>query len=234
MIVSADAKALEWVVGSYLAKDKLAYEEIWEGIDMHTSNQKAFNLPSRLIAKVFVFRLMYGGGAYSYANDPDFTEVSTSEKYWQGVIDKFYDKYKGLATWHNKIVQEVTTTGQLMMPTGRIYAFDRTNRGEWPITQIKNFPVQGLGADIMSIARVSFSKRFKDAKIDGLQVNTVHDSLVCDVKDHEVERTAKLFHEVFADLPANFQRVFKVPFDLPLRVEVGAGLNMYDTEEIKV
>jgi hypothetical protein len=71
-IVNADAKALEWVVGSYLSKDKLAYEEIFAGVDMHTNNQIAFKLPGwedaskglkteqaalgRLIAKVFVFR----------------------------------------------------------------------------------------------------------------------------------------------------------------------------------
>jgi len=249
LIVSADAKSLEWVVGSYLSKDKLAYEEIFAGVDVHRSNQIRFKLPGwkdaeagiaseeaalgRLVAKIFVFRLMYGGSAYSYANDPDFTMVSTSEKYWQGVIEAFYDKYKDFAAWHIKIVQEVTTTGLLVMPTGRIYTFDRTNRGEWPITTIKNYPVQGLGADIMSIARVSFSRRFKDAKIDGIQVNTVHDSIVCDVKDHEVERTAKLFHEVFVDLPATFERVFRVPFDLPLRCEVSSGPNFYDTVEVR-
>lgn len=228
----------------------MAYEEIFAGVDIHRSNQIIFKLPGwqdaqagiasdevalgRLVAKIFVFRLMYGGSAYSYANDPDFTMVSASEKYWQKIIDAFYDKYKDFAAWHVKIVQEVTTTGQLVMPTGRIYTFERNSRGDWPITTIKNYPVQGCGADIMSIARVSFNRRFKEAKIEGLQINTVHDSIVCDVKDYEVERTAKLFHEVFTDLPANFERVFKVPFDLPLRCEVCAGPNMYDTGEVKV
>lgn len=249
MIVSADAKSLEWVVGSFLSRDKLAYEEIFAGVDVHRSNQIIFKLPGwqdakagiaseeaalgRLVAKIFVFRLMYGGSAYSYANDPDFTMVSTSEKYWQKVIEAFYEKYKDFAAWHVKIVQEVTTTGQLVMPTGRIYTFERDKRGEWPVTTIKNYPVQGLGADLMSIARVSFHRRFKEAKIDGLLVNTIHDSIVCDVKPHEVKRVVRLFHEVFADLPANFERMFKVPFDLPLRCEVGIGPNMYDTVEMK-
>src|SRR4030042_1944467 len=218
MIIQGDAKSLEWVLGSYLSKDKVAYQEIFDGIDMHTSNQVAFGLPSRLIAKVFVFRLMYGGSAYSYAHDPDFTDVSKSEKYWQNVIDKFYSKYKGLAKWHTQIVQEVTTTGQLVMPTGRIYQYERNSRGEWPETTIKNYPVQGLGADVMSIARISFFRRFKDLDIEGVQVNTVHDSIVVDVPEHEVQRVVKLFHDVFNDLPLNFERVFKVPFDLPLRV----------------
>lgn len=49
-------KALEWVVGTFLSKDKVAFEEIWNKVDQHSLNQKAFGLPSRLIAKKFVFR----------------------------------------------------------------------------------------------------------------------------------------------------------------------------------
>lgn len=232
MIVQADAKSLEWVVGAYLSQDKVAIDEIWNEIDQHSLNQKAFNLPTRLIAKTFVFRLMYGGSAYSYANDPDFTSVSTSEKFWQKVIDKFYEKYSGLAKWHTEIVQQVTLSGQLVMPTGRVYTYERNKRGEWPVTTIKNYPVQGLGADIMAIARVSFNKRFSAAGIKGLQVNTVHDSIVCDVEESEIIPVTKLFHEVFADLPANFEKMFKTPFNLPLRCEVSAGPNMKDTKEI--
>ena len=234
MIIQADAKSLEWIVGSYLSKDKVAYQEIFDGIDMHSSNQKAFGLPSRLIAKIFVFRLMYGGSAYSYANDPDFTNVSTSERYWQNVIDKFYSKYKGLAAWHTSIIQEVTLTGKLVMPTGREYQYERDWKGNWPQTTIKNYPVQGFGADLMAIARVSFNKRFVDKKIDGKQINTVHDSIVVDCADHEVERVTHLFHDVFNDLPANFERLFGVPFDLPLRCEVSAGKNMKELEEVKL
>ena len=230
-IVQADAKSLEWVVGAYLSQDKVAIDEIWNEIDQHSLNQKAFNLPTRLIAKTFVFRLMYGGSAYSYANDPDFTQVSTSEKFWQKVIDKFYEKYSGLAKWHTEIVQQVTLSGRLVMPTGRVYTYERTKRGEWPVTTIKNYPVQGLGADIMAIARVSFNRRFQNSGIKGLQVNTVHDSIVCDVEESEVIPVTKLFHEVFADLPANFEKMFKVKFNLPLRCEVGVGKNMKELKE---
>jgi len=237
MIINADAKALEWIVGTYLSKDKVAYQEIRDKVDQHSLNQKAFNLPSRLIAKKFVFRLMYGGSAYSYANDPDFTDVSSSEKFWQKVIDAFYTKYSGFRDWHTAIVKEAMESGQLVMPTGRIYTFEpkRDFRGELkaPETIIKNYPVQGTGADLMAIARVSFYNRFKKEKIDGIICNTVHDSIVCDVEDSEVERVVKLFHEVFKDLPTNFQRMFKVEFDLPMSCEVGVGKNMKELMEIQ-
>jgi DNA polymerase I-like protein with 3'-5' exonuclease and polymerase domains len=233
MIVNCDAKSLEWVVGAYLSQDQVAIKEIWDEIDQHSLNQKAFGLPSRLIAKVFVFRLMYGGSAYSYANDPDFTDVSRSEKFWQKVIDAFYEKYKGLALWHTKIVQEVTQTGQLVMPTGRIYQFERNWKGDWPVTTIKNYPVQGLGADIMAMIRVSFRKRFHNANIDGLLVNTVHDSIVVDVPEYEIERVVRLFHDVFDGFPTNFRNFFGMDFNLPLRCEVSVGNNMKELVEVK-
>lgn len=234
MLVSVDAKALEWLCVAYLSKDPVAYQEILDGVDQHTDNQTRFGLPSRLIAKTFVFRLIYGGSAYSYANDPNFTDVSSREKYWQKVIDEFYSKYKGIKKWHDEIVRTVTTTGQLVMPTGRIYKYKPTlKRGEmvWPRTTILNYPVQGLGADLMCIARVSFARRLKASGIIGKSISTVHDSIVIDVEDEYTEQVCKLFHEVFNDIPKNFERLFKVPFDLPTKCEVSYGPNLKDMVE---
>lgn len=85
---------------------------------------------------------------------------------------------------------------------------------------------------MMAIARVSFARRFLASGIDGVLVNSVHDSIVCDVDESDVQRTVNLFHEVFRDLPANFSKVFKVKFDLPMIVEVGVGPNMKQLTEV--
>lgn len=237
MIISADAKGLETYCVAYLAQDKVLMQELIDGLDVHGSNQEAFGLPSRLIAKVFVFRLIYGGSAYSYANDPDFMPVSKSERYWQQVIDKFYAKYKGIAQWHENIVREVTLTKKLVTPTGRQLTFELTKnfRGgmKWPITQIKNHPVQSLGADLMSIARVSFRKRFHAANINGLIINTVHDSIVVDCVKSDLQRVSEIFGSTFADLPSNFRRVFSREFNLPLLCEVSYGPNMKELTTIE-
>ena len=82
-LVNVDVKSLENVVAAELSQDKVMMQEIREKQDLHSNNQKAFGLPSRLVAKVLVFRILYGGGAYSFANDSDFTATSTSVKYWE-------------------------------------------------------------------------------------------------------------------------------------------------------
>ena len=238
MLLQADAKALEWVCASYLSQDETAYKEIWNNVDQHTDNQERFGLPSRLIAKTFVFRLIYGGSAFSYANDPNFTAVSKSESFWQDVIDAFYKKYNGLAKWHKEVVATAMRDRQLIMPTGRIYKYEpelKYGRVKWPRTKILNYPVQGLGADLMAIARVSLSNRLKGK--DGVKlINTVHDSIILDFdsKVWDNNSIVQLVDKCFTDVPLNFEKLFGVKFNLPMRVECQVGSDWGNMEIVNV
>jgi DNA polymerase I-like protein with 3'-5' exonuclease and polymerase domains len=238
MLLQADAKALEWVCASYLSKDKIAYDEIWNNVDQHTDNQNRFGLPSRLIAKTFVFRLIYGGSAYSYANDNNFTDVSTSESFWQNVIDEFYTKYKGLGQWHKEIVATAMRDRKITMPTGRVYNYEpevKYGKVKWPRTKILNYPVQGLGADLMAIARVSLNNRLKDMK-DVKLINTVHDSIIVDFDSKVWDNISivKIVDKCFTDIPLNFQKLFGVKFNLPMRVECQVGSDWGNMEIVNV
>lgn len=237
MLINGDAKALEWLGAVYLSKDKTGYQEIREGIDQHNENQRAFGLPSRLIAKTFVFRLIYGGSAYSYANDADFEATSTSEKFWQQVIDRFYQKYTGIGNWHNQLVETVMKQGFVEIPTGRCFRFvpDNKKKNPWPRTTILNYPVQGFGADLMVLARVELFNRVR-AKV-GLEhakfICTVHDSILIDAPKRLVTPIVDCFYETWDVLPALFERKFGIPFDLPTKVEVLAGQDWHNMEEVE-
>lgn len=235
MLIQADAAALEIRVAAFLSQDETLIREIVEELDIHTDNQTRFGLPSRLIAKIFVFRLLYGGSAYSYANDPEFMEISKSEKYWQEVIDAYYDKYKGIKKWHIKLVREAVETGKVISPTGREYRFQQYN-GNYKDTQIKNYIVQGTGADIMALARVSFFNRLKKLNYkECLLVNTVHDSIVIDFNEKICDNKliAQTLHDVFADIPKNFEKLFLTPFNVPMTCEVLMGKDWENMEVIE-
>lgn len=236
MILQADAKQLEINVAAYLSQDPILLEEIRTGFDLHSDNQQRLGLPSRLISKIFVFRLIYGGTAYAYSVDSDFAECNMSAKEWQKTIDKYYEKYKGLEKWHRKIVEEVTLNRFLKMPTGREYHYSpKTNyKGEleWPRTQILNYPVQGLGADLMSIARVGFFKKFLEHNIKGVVFNTVHDSIECDIYSSELDKTIELFYQTFKEIPGNFQKIFGVEYNLPLFCEISYGKDRKNLTEV--
>ena len=210
----------------------MLYKELNDGIDIHGENQKIFGFEERVTAKIFKFKLLYGAMEYGFANDPDMNFISTNVNYWKKIIDKYYSKYTGIAAWHEKIIREVSKTSRLEMFTGRTYEWDLMKFGSFkvPTTQVKNYPVQGLGADVVSIARVSLHRRWKASQLTGLLVNTVHDSCVFDLPNDEVEESIELIEGVFRDLPINISRIFGVDWDLKIQVEILTGHNMYELQ----
>lgn len=235
-LVECDATGLEVVGAGFLSQCPVLCNELRRGVDIHGENHKYFSFPSRLIAKIFMFRLIYGGNEFSYANDPDFNGISRQPKFWKKIIDDFYIKYYGLAQWHSKLMTTVNSTGCYISPTGRKFVFESTKKMgvlEYPRTQILNYPVQSLGADIMSIIRVSAFKRIKREFPEVLFVNTVHDSILVDSPPEHVDSVSKLFDQVFSDFPRNFNSVFKSDFNLPLTCKVTVGNNWKDMEPVK-
>lgn len=225
MRINLDVKALEWYVGTFLCQDTVAIDELVKQEDMHTRNQEAFNLPSRLIAKLFLFRLIFGGSAYAYASDAEFSHVSSNPKYWQKVIDAFYDKYKGWGKWHTKLMQDVSRSKQLVMPTGRIYTFKQypnyRNEMEWPRTQILNYPVQGTSADIMAVYRVRLFRLLSEkyTRKELLFIATVHDSIEIDCIDGIEQDVMNICHQVALEMPTLIKAVFGFDYNLPFVVE---------------
>jgi DNA polymerase I-like protein with 3'-5' exonuclease and polymerase domains len=230
MIINVDVKGLEVVCAAFLSKDAILYKELNDGVDIHSDNQTKFGLPDRITAKIFKFKLLYGALEYSFANDPDFTFISKSEKYWKNVIEKYYSKYQGIARWHNQIASEVMKTGIYVSPFGRLYKWDRKPGSNLPLTQIKNYPVQGFGADVVSIARCSLFRRWQNAGIRGIMVSTVHDSISFDVHRDDISKVVALSNEVFIDLPKNINTIFGITFDLAIKIETTIGDNMYDLQ----
>jgi len=205
------------------------WEEVLAGRieDIHEVNQRRFNLGTRIVAKTFLFRIIYGGTIFH--TDPDFSHVSRSPIFWDKVVQEFYDKYGGIREWHTELVREATTTGKVKIPSGRIYYFTTDISGEWPRTQILNYPVQGLAADLVAIARVSLWKRIQKAGLQekALFVSSIHDSITLDVvEDKEIQQqVVDMMKSVINDVPLNFKRLFKKEFNVKLIGEIEAGKN---------
>ena len=195
-----------------------------------------FDLSSRLLAKKFLFRIIFGGTAFSFYKDSEFADANLTLAEWETVIEKFYRKYKGIHKWHEQLIKTATTTKQLTIPTGRSWRFEMVvnKRGEkeWPITTIKNYVVQGLEADLMMLTRVSLYNRIKhDPEL--LMINSVHDSILIDCPESKVNFVCETIASVFRDVPTNFQRLWKVPFNLPYRGEVCVGKDWMNMEEVE-
>lgn len=242
MILKCDASSIEW--RSYLewSRDPVGIQEIKQHLDIHSNNQSAFKLPTRLIAKVFLFRWIYRGSAYAFANDPDFTHASTSDKFWQKVIDAANEKYHVLHKFQDELIRKAQDGEIIAVPSGREFQFSmkKNKKGEfyWNIRDIVNWPNQGFAADLMVIARISLFNRlrkFKEWEEKKIKLfNTVHDDIEVDV-ENKLDTGGELCYNVcstmenvFSDVPSNFQKLYKSEFLVPLTGEVSFGPNLLD------
>lgn len=237
MLVNADVKSLELFVAADWYSDATLSSELFNKTDLHAQNQARWKLPSRVLAKVFVFKLIYGASAYGYANDPDFMHLHMSEKQWQKVIDAFYEKYPGIKKGHDRDIKLVKEQGFLEIPSGRFFNFrpKKTAFGyKWPLTIIKNYPIQGFGADLVKLARIEAWKRLKEEDIEALFIQTIHDSLVVDTPSKNVQAVAKILSESVAKVPELCYNIYSYKFSLPLYCEILVGPNKKDMEELVI
>lgn len=232
MLLNVDVKGLEVAAAAYLSQDKVMLAEQRDiTFDLHADNQKVFNLPDRLSAKRYIFKMIYGGTAFGFARDPDLDIVSKSEKFWQEVIERTYDKYKGLAKWHKYLVQTVIQDWKIEIPTGRVFSYEPPYDEYKLRPKILNYPVQGFGADVVMLIRLSLWNRIKHLSNKVKLINTVHDSIVIDLPEDMLYNISMVVEKVFEDFPTNFQRVFKQEFNLPLRCEMEFGRDSYNMEK---
>jgi DNA polymerase I len=229
-------KGLELVTAAYLSRDPVMSQEILDqangGPDLHATNMRVFKIKERRDAKIFVFKLLYGGTAWGFARQPDFAHISTSVKFWEKLIDEFYKKYQGVAKWHDQLVKEVINTGKLVMPTGREFHYptrDVIDRVWFWRPKILNYPVQGTGADLVCIGRVTAWKRLRQKSYPVYWQSTVHDSIDVDVPVELVYNVCDVIDRAFKDVPQNFERLFGHKFHLPISAEIEFGKNLEET-----
>jgi DNA polymerase I-like protein with 3'-5' exonuclease and polymerase domains len=234
MLINCDVKSLEVVTAAELSDDAVLKEEIRRKLDLHTLNQERFSLPDRVTAKRFIFKLLYGATAFGYAQDADFIGVGYSVKKWQRVIDEFYSKYKNIGIWHDTLLDTVKRKGYIEIPSGRYYPFASTWNGrdwKWPLTQIKNYPVQGFGADLVMLARIEFMKNFLASELEGYFVQTIHDSIVVDTPSKNVYNISVMLKDAVEKVPELCKTEWDYDFTLPLNCEILVGPNKKDLKE---
>lgn len=160
--------------------------------------------------------------------------VSTSEKFWQGVIDEYYAKYQGIRKWHNQLIEDAMRDGRITIPSGRFFPIvpNYSKREPWPHTIIKNYPVQGFGADLVMLARLQAAKYLRESGLEGLLISTIHDSIVADAPSKNVEAIGRLLNQAIEDVPKLCKQVFGYEFSLPLTAEIQYGPNKKDMQDL--
>ena len=234
LVFVGDLSQLEWRVAAWLSQDPVAMREIIEGIDCHADNAvKMFgDAKYRQDAKIFTFRLLYGGGAYAFYMDPKMPNFSKGR--WDEIVRQYNIKYRVLCAWQERNIMQVPRdNGFLYSPTGRIYRIPMEPHKKYPNTMvykdtcIKNYPVQGTATgDIVPLAMNLIYDRMMADPMKFICTNwmgQVHDSVIFDTMPHEVKALAKLVIDTFEDLPSIISNMWQVDFNLPMTGEVTFG-----------
>jgi DNA polymerase I len=224
-IGNADLSQLEWRVAAYLSQDPVAMREIMEGVDYHLDNALRFfgDAKFRTDAKIFGFRLLYGGSAYGMYMDSSMPRFPL--KRWEQIVREYLEKYVGIALWQTRNIAAVTRNGGwLKSPSGRILTFQKEGYKGYSERKIKNYPVQSFAtADVMPLAMVVIHKRMKRDGFRSKMICQVHDSIVFDMFKEEVADLAKLCVSSFEDLPELMGRFWGIDFNVPLTGDFETG-----------
>ena len=239
-IMQVDLSQIEWRDAAWLSQDEVMIDEINSGVDQHVSTvtdlmelvfvskKDPTSKKNRDHAKVFNFRMIFGGTEWGYyldINMPNFTI-----KKWQKIIKAFWKKYHGLDNYHKENVRFVFRNGYIKIPTGRWFKFNKkyikTGELTYAVNQIKNFPIQGMsGGDILPLMAVIIRRGMRKMGLKSKFIITVHDSIVFDFLDEERERLARLCYKVGNNLGTYVQNYYNLDWNVQLECEVEAGQN---------
>ena len=227
-VLEADFAQLEFRVAAELSKDKLAIEEIQTGFDVHSYTASIITEAGQTItrqqAKEHTFAPLFGATG--------FGRTPSEASYYEN----FLVKYKGIASWHRDLANEVMTHGYVTTPSGRQFEFPNTKRlasGKITnFTMVKNYPVQSFAADIVQTTLLLLEKNMRLKNLKSILVNSVHDSAVIDVYPNEEATVVKTVEETMEQLPSTIHARFNKSLDVPLVLEPKTGKNWMDMKDI--
>lgn len=239
-IMEFDLSQVEWRSAAYLSQDAVMIHEVNSGIDQHSETTvKLMELPlnkvNRTNAKIFNFRMIYGGTWYAFWIDEKMPNFS--KKKWQKIVRDFFEKYIGLQEYHEACIFIVSKQGYLQIPTGRYFRYHKEENREgykdYPETKIKNYGCQGIaGGDILPLYACQTRRAIRYHKLKSKFILTVHDSLVFDVVEEEVDILTYILIEIVEHLAESVSKFYKINFNVKLDGEIKVGDSYGSVKEI--
>lgn len=206
-LVTTDYSTMEMRIMADLSGDRGLIDAFHKGVDVHSHTAALmFNLEmtpdfakkhkdERFAAKSINFGLMYGRGPSSLAR-----QIGVSSERGKEYLDKYFKLYPGVKRFLEKVAKEAVKNGWSTTPAGRKrwYIMPDKDDPEYQRKighierQAKNHPIQGTNADAIKYALVFMQEDIKAKGFDAWPVLTVHDEVVCEVREDQAEEWAKI------------------------------------------
>ncbi len=223
-LVSADYSQIELRIIAALSGEENMIKAFQNNEDIHKSTAaKVFNVPleevtkeQRSNAKTVNFGIIYGVSAFGLSNQTNLSRKESAE-----LIDAYYATYPKLKAYMANQVDFARENGYVQTVLGRRRYLKDINSANAMVRSgaernAVNAPIQGSAADIIKIAMINIHKRLVSENWQSKMLLQVHDELVFDVHNSELEKIQPMIkHEM--------ENAFKL--NVPLDVELGMGRN---------
>ena len=204
-IISADYSQIELRLMAHLSGDPHLVAGFAHGADVHRAtaarifhvDPEAVTAEQRRHAKVANFGIIYGISAFGLAQ-----RMGISRTEAKNFIDEYFRSYPGVKAYMDRVIAQAREQGFVETLFGRkrylpdIVSKNPTARGLAERNAI-NAPIQGGAADIIKLAMIAVSNRFRQEGLQSKMVLQVHDELVFDVVPQERDRVMEIVkHEM--------------------------------------
>jgi DNA polymerase-1 len=229
VLLSADYSQIELRLLAHFSEDPLLVEAYRREDDIHQlTASEVFGVPPMLItpdhrsrAKAVNFGIVYGISPFGLA-----AQLGIEQKEARKYIETYFDRYKGVRAYIDRVLDETRREQRVRTLFGRIRPIPDINsknanmRGFAERTAV-NTPLQGTAADVIKLAMIKIDAELTRRKLRSRMTLQVHDELVFEVPEQEVDTMRELVRE-------HMQNVY--PFRVPLLVEIGVGQNWRDLD----
>lgn len=227
--LSADYSQVELRVMAHLSECKSLIEAFLNDEDIHTHvaseihgiPEEAVNKNMRRTAKAVIFGIIYGISGFGLGEN-----LHISKREADDFINRFHELYPEVKAYTDKKIKEAYDTGSVTTIFGRTRVIEEIKNTNYMIRQMgermaMNTPIQGTSADIMKLAMINVYNRFKEENIESKILLQVHDEIIVDCKNSELEKIKKIVKEEMENV---------VKLKVPLKVELDTGINWYEAK----
>ena len=222
VLMSADYSQVELRLMAAVANVAGLKDAFAKGQDIHASTAShIFGVPIdemtseiRRQAKAINFGIIYGISAFGLAN-----QLSISRTDAQKYINSYFEKYPEIKEYMDKTIHFASTKGYVETPFGRrcyISAFENQSSKGFASRAAINAPLQGGAADIIKKVMLQLPDTLKKVGLGAKMLLQVHDELIFDVPENEVEQTKEIVKNMMENV---------VHLSVPLIVDIGVGKN---------
>jgi DNA polymerase-1 len=223
-ILSADYSQIELRILAHLSQDQGLREAFTRKEDIHTRtaaeifglSPDAITPQMRREAKVINFGIIYGMSSYGLAK-----ELGISPKAADAFITNYFQKYQGVKTYIDSVLEEAKKQGYVTTLMKRRRYLPEINSKNLSARQFAertaiNTPIQGTASDLIKVAMVAIDHRITREELKTKMIIQVHDELVFEVPESELEAVQKMVNEEMEEV---------VKLSIPLEVDVHWGKN---------